>query len=226
MRRWWLFLLILSVGAAAPAQNAVEITAEPSHHLVLENPYVRVFSVEIAPHASTLVHSHHHDYFWVAIGAADVTSTVTGKPPQQTKVQDGETRFTPGNFAHKATNNAATPFRNVTIEVLKPGKLTATPESRGLELDHGLAVDTVMVKDGIRVRDVILQPGASLPQHTHKGPHLVIAVTARDMKATSARGSREVHQKPGESEWVPANTTHSITNIGKAPARYITFDFE
>src|SRR5438105_2898563 len=92
-------LLFLCFAVPVVAQEAVELTAEPSHHLVLENPYVRVFRVEVAPHATTLVHWHHRDYMWVAIGAADVTNIVTGKPPAKLKVQDGETRFTEGNFS-------------------------------------------------------------------------------------------------------------------------------
>jgi len=41
----------------------VEITSEPSHHQIFQNDYVRVFKVEIAPHAATLRHRHHYDYF-------------------------------------------------------------------------------------------------------------------------------------------------------------------
>ena len=49
------------------AQNAseLELTAEPHHHLALENEYVRVFKVEVAPHDATLMHTHHHDYIFV-----------------------------------------------------------------------------------------------------------------------------------------------------------------
>ena len=69
---------------------------------------VRWRLMEVAPHATTLVHWHRRDYMWVAIGAAEVTNIVTGKPPVKLKLQDGETRFTAGNFSHKATNDAAT----------------------------------------------------------------------------------------------------------------------
>ena len=64
------------------AQNAeVEITSEPSHHQILQNAYVRVFKVEIAPNAATLMHRHHHDYFFVALAPATISSEVPGKPP-------------------------------------------------------------------------------------------------------------------------------------------------
>ncbi len=226
MKRIIFLLLLCCVALPLTAQDAVEITAEPSHHQVLANDYVRVFKVEVAPHATTLVHWHRKDYMWVGIGASEVTNIVTGKAPAKLKIQDGEVHFTEGNFSHKATDDSNTPFRNVTIEVLKPGKAAANAESRGLELASGLAIDTVFVKDGVRVRDITMNPGVTLPQHTHHAPHLVVAVSTVDIKSVSARGERELHQKPGDIEWVPAGATHSLVNLGKAPARFITFEFE
>src|SRR5580704_18502949 len=109
------FLLTIAVASPTPAAE-VEITAEPLHHLALQNSYVRVFQVEIAPHAATLMHRHRHDYVFVTLGAAEISNEVAGKPPVTLKLQDGEVRAADGNFAHIARNLADTPFRNVTIE--------------------------------------------------------------------------------------------------------------
>src|SRR5437660_1111318 len=50
------FLLMVSSAVLLSAQTPeVEITAEPHHHLVVQNPFVRVFKVEVAPHAATLM---------------------------------------------------------------------------------------------------------------------------------------------------------------------------
>ena len=101
------------VGAEAPA---VELTAEPSHHLALENEQVRVFQVEVAPHASTLLHRHGHDYLFVTLGDARFTNEVQGKAPVEVKLADGETRFTPGDFAHTAKNLADRPFELIRVD--------------------------------------------------------------------------------------------------------------
>src|SRR5215467_9258020 len=90
-------------------QPAVPLTSEPSHHLVFSNDYVRIFRVEAAPGASTLVHRHDHDYFWVSIGPSDITNSVTGKPPVHADIADGEVRFVPGGFDHSVTNNSTQP---------------------------------------------------------------------------------------------------------------------
>lgn len=87
---------------AAQTTTDVEITAEPSHHLAIENEYVRVFQVEVAPHAPTFMHRHRHDYIFVTLGDTHISNEVEGRTPVDVKLADGDTRFAPGNFAHVA----------------------------------------------------------------------------------------------------------------------------
>jgi len=105
---------------AQQQQQPVEITSEPSHHLVFQNEYVRVFDVTVAPRATTLVHRHNHDYLFVTLGDSDVVSARVGEKPAALHLKDGEVRFTPGNFAHAAINESDRPFHNITIELLQP----------------------------------------------------------------------------------------------------------
>src|SRR4051812_45986009 len=85
---------------AKPA--VVPITQEEHHHLVLENDYVRVFHVEVAPHSETLYHQHDMDYVFVTLGDSVVESVRVGEKPMKLELKDGDTRFTKGGFAHKA----------------------------------------------------------------------------------------------------------------------------
>src|SRR4030081_3047439 len=73
-----LFLFLLIPFLAARTANEVEITSEPSHHFFLENEFVRVFKVEVAPHASTLLHRHRHAYVVVTLGDDHVSNEVEG----------------------------------------------------------------------------------------------------------------------------------------------------
>src|SRR5450755_4946164 len=131
MKRLLCFFVLLIPVLLAQTATEVEITSEPSHHLALENESVRVFNVEVAPHTSTLVHRHHHDYVFVTLGNARVSNEVEGKPPVELTFGDGETRFVPGNFAHVAKNLADQPFRNVTIELLQDETLRLRPSHWG-----------------------------------------------------------------------------------------------
>jgi len=121
MKRLFLVLgLLLSASLLAQAPTAVPIPQEPHHHLVLENEYVRVFRVSVPPHESTLLHQHDAPYLYVALGAADVINAVQGKPEVRLVMADGQLGYSPGHFAHIARNESATPFNNVTIELLRP----------------------------------------------------------------------------------------------------------
>ena len=81
-------LLLVACILCAQTTSEVEITAEPHHHLALQNQYVRVFKVEVAPHEATLMHRHHYDYIFVTLGASQVENDVAGKPPITLKVAD------------------------------------------------------------------------------------------------------------------------------------------
>src|SRR5215472_9078833 len=114
-----------ALGTQVQAQEPVplahaNVPGEPHHHLKIENEYVRVYYVEAPPHESTLLHQHDHDYIYVSLGPSDVVNAVLDKPEIHLQLKDGETHFTRGGFAHVARNLADTPFRNITIELLKP----------------------------------------------------------------------------------------------------------
>ncbi len=222
-------LLSAIVLAQTVAPSSVEITAEPSHHLVLQNEQLRAFQVEVRPHASTLLHHHAHDYIFVTLGASQVENDVEGKPPVSLKLQDGETRFVSGNFSHVAKNLADTPFRNVTVEFLKDGNGAAPAkwdEERGVDVFTGGSKDILFVKDGVRVSEFELQPGATVPRHHHNGPHLLIAVSDLEIRSdVEGKGAMPGSAKSGEVKWLPGGYTHTLTNVGKSAAKFVTLEF-
>jgi quercetin dioxygenase-like cupin family protein len=219
-------LLLLSTTLLFAQSPEVEITSEPSHHLALENAYVRVFKVEAPPHASTLVHWHRHDYMYVTLGDSYIENDVKGKPPVTLKFKDGETHYSPATFAHAAKNLADTPFRNVTIEFLKNDDSKWDPD-RGLSILHGGTIDILFVKDGARVSDIDLQPGGIIPEHTHTGPHLLVAVTDVDLEAKAAgKPATHLQLKAGDIKWIEGGITHTVINAGKQEARMITVEFK
>ena len=225
-----LFLFLLFPFLAAQTATEVEITAEPSHHFALENQYVRVFKVEVAPHTSTFMHRHRHDYVFVTLGDAHVSSEVEGKPPVELKLTDGETRFVAGNFAHVAKNLGDRPFRNATIELMQDEKLRQTPspwpDAEGEKTFPGGRSDILFVKDGVRVSEVNLEPGAVVPSHHHGGPHLLVAVSDLDLRS-DVEGISPVPGKfkSGDVKWLPGGYTNTLTNVGKRPARFLTVEF-
>jgi hypothetical protein len=222
--------------AAQSTDAAVEITNEPHHHLTFENQYVRVFNVEIAANTQTLTHWHHHDYIAVTLGDAEVANTLQGKPTLALKLPEGDTRFASGNFAHYVRVVGAQPFRNVTVELLQDESLRNSvaggkihwDEDRGLDiLDRGTK-QIVFVKDAVRATEFELQPGGVVPVHHHAGPHLLIAVSDLDLQEkylNHVHPPDPGHLKAGDHRWLPGGYSHSITNPGSKPAKFITLEF-
>jgi quercetin dioxygenase-like cupin family protein len=233
MNHRWLFFPALAVTVLAAAQilppPTIEITAEPNHHLMLENRFVRVFKVELAPHAAMIVHNHRHDYFFTSLGESHIENDVVGKPPALRTFRDGETFFVSGDFAHTAKNLSDQTFRVVAVELLQDDKSKPSPkwdEERGLHILEGGTRDILFVKDGVRASDLELQPGGVVPQHHHAGPHLVIAVTDLDLRSDVAgKAPTQVQLKAGEVAWAKGGATHTLTNIGKQNAKLITLEF-
>jgi quercetin dioxygenase-like cupin family protein len=223
-------MALLYACALAQSQQTVDITAEPSHHLVFQNQYLRAFDVTVAPKATTLVHRHEHDYVFVTLGDADLTNARVGEKPSGLQLKDGETRFTPGGFAHAAINNSARPFHNITIDLLQ----TATNVKRctescsvplPCEAKSCPSIERRISSDQWVMSFITMPPGASVEKHTHPMPHLVVAVSNVDL--TVDTGSSVSHSKLaiGGVAWVAAGVTHSVRNDTASAARFVTLEF-
>jgi len=234
--------------AAAPA--GVEITAEPFHHLVLKNKKVRVFSVEVPPRAATLLHRHKNDYVFVILGDSDVRNERQGEKPGALRLSDGDVRFSKGGFAHIARNLADAPFRNVTIEVLKPARgiisLATCDINEGIECGFcNIAPDGQQKCDwpgdmqalpeiekkeasyAVYQFTIHLEPGSTTGMHSHKADHLVVAVNDLELKnEVQGKPPETVRMKAGEVRWVKGGITHALTNLGKQPAWFVSFEFK
>lgn len=232
MKHRWLFFPLLAFAVLAAAQAAapiIEITAEPSHHLLFENPYARAFKIDLAPHAAMVVHHHRHDYIFTVLGASKIENDIVGKDPFLRTFQEGETVFVPGPFAHTATNLTDKPFEVVAVELMgnDPAQLSHKwDEDRALHILNGGTQDILFVKDGVRASDLQLNPGGVLPKHHHDGPHVVIAITDLHLRSdVEGKGPSQIEMKAGAAAWVQGGATHTLTNVGSQNARLITLEF-
>jgi hypothetical protein len=224
-------LLVMAVMVAAQTAPEVEITAEPHHHLTMENKAVRVFNVQVDPNTETLTHWHRHDYISITLGQAEITNSVQGKSPVAVKFQDGDTRFSPAPFAHFVRCTGSQPFRNVTVEILQDGSLrnTKSPwnpeqnEDRALNTFDGGTQQIFFVKDAIRASEIELQPSAATTRRPHPGPKLLIALNDFDLRKGEAKKSD--HFKTGDSKWFEARDSQVLSNSGTSPARFVTLEF-
>lgn len=96
------------------------VSAEPHHRLVLQNDFTHVYNVMVPPLDATLLHQHDLPYLYVTLGPAELVNAVAGHPEAHLTLQDGETHYNPGHFAHVVRTDSGLPFHNVTIELVHP----------------------------------------------------------------------------------------------------------
>jgi hypothetical protein len=177
---------------------------------------VRVLDDTVPGFDGTLFHIHENPYFWISIGPATLRAVTLGsKDVVELDATDGQVRYSPV-VTHRVGNIAATPFRNITVQlqarddVSPAGSVLATPKPTGYQAKP--ALDNELV----RVERLILEPGQSTGRYTLPRSGLLIA--AHDGMISVERPGSTAHRvemKAGDFEWHTGPATHTITNIGK-----------
>ena len=203
----------LAQGAPPPAYSIPAIR-EPHHDVKLENRYVRVLDVTVPPYDSTLIHIHENPYVYVSIGPATLKAQVLGSSEFTDLIlKDGEVRFSPV-VTHRVGNIAATPFRNITIQIqgrddTQPAN--APPAAPAKAKGSSPVVDN----DLITVDRLVLDPGESTGLHTHGRSSLLVAVHEGAIRLDrEPTPSIRLTMRPGEFEWHTGPVSHSLTNAG------------
>jgi len=107
----------LSSQVTGASTTPVPISAEPHHRPVLLNDFVHVYNVGVPPLDATLLHQHDLPYLYVTLGQAEIVNAVVGQPQVNMTLEDGETHYNPGHFAHLVRTDSGLPFHNITVEL-------------------------------------------------------------------------------------------------------------
>jgi quercetin dioxygenase-like cupin family protein len=242
MKRLFLVLaLLFSVSLLAQAPEPMPLAhgntpGEPHHHLKIENEYVRVYYVEVPPHENTQLHQHDHDYLFVTLGDSDVINAVRDNPEVHLVLKDGETHFTRGGFAHVARNLADTPFRNVTIELLKPqgearnlcGQIVSNAASGPCEKGAINRYFSIFAEPQLETAELKLDL-------VHHDPKTESTVTGRAGSLLIVLNNSELQIKlegkptrilyGGEVVWLPARSRTGVSNPSEKPSSYFQLYF-
>jgi quercetin dioxygenase-like cupin family protein len=117
---WFAVLCFLVSPLAAQDPSVITMDQEPHHHLSLQNEYVKVFNVEVAPGDSIILHRHDQDTVAIAIGEQLVTVGIPGKPDVHQKNADAQVRLQRGGYVHSTRVDGDTPYHTVAVELLHP----------------------------------------------------------------------------------------------------------
>src|SRR5579884_337968 len=226
-------LAVLALTAMAQqAQAPVAITAEPHHHLVVDNKYVRAFAFSVNPGDTTLMHKHEHDYLGIFIGDSTGTNTKEGGQPTPATFKDGDVKFAAAGVVHAVAGTGSAPVRNATIELLQP---TTNPKACTESCAVSIPCDSAdkskcatgnkaFSSDQWTVTIFTLPVGSKYAEHTHAGPYLTVELTDSDVTMNVKGKSSKAHSKAGDIKWHEPET-HSVTNTGKTPAKVAVLKF-
>lgn len=214
--------------AGAPA-TPVPINSEPHHRLVLRNDYTRVYSVMVPPLDATLLHEHDSPYLYVTLGPADLVNAVVGQPEVHLVLQDGDTRYSPGHFAHLVRTDSGMAFHNITMELVHPqgtarnlckgvmpGPIGECPrEAAAGKKSSAEAGDDVVPyfeTDEVRVELVKVGSGTDYSEEAPREHALLVALTGANLDANLG-GEHIQFLHAGDILWMPAGMRRRVLDF-------------
>ena len=232
-----ILLVSYAVSAQAPATAPVALKKEPHHHLLFENDYVRVWAFGIKGHDATLLHNHDLPYLGIAIGAADFVNAVTGKPETHATLTDGQISYSKGGFSHLVRTETDTPFRNLTIELLRPqgtarnrctNVIADSPIDCPQTTSSALAAGTTLA---FETDEIALQSGEVSSIFRIFGadtaPGRVLAVLDQSELNVETPGQPAKKLHSGEAVWLNPGAAATFVNSGeRATARFVLITFK
>ena len=233
----------------AASQAPVPLSEEPHHRLVLQNDFTRVYYVMVPPLDTTLLHQHDLPYLYVTLGPADIINAIVGKPELHQILQDGETHYSPGHFAHVARTDSGMQFQNVTIELVHPqgtlknlckdvlpGAPLDCPEQKPPAADSktkkGQPEPTAPTEDvpyfetdEIRVDLHKVSSGNDYVDATPKTDALLVALTDANLDANLG-GEHSSFLHGGDVLWLPAAKHRRIVDFLGTRSRFLLISFK
>jgi hypothetical protein len=225
----------------------VPISEEPHHRLVLQNDFTRVYDVTVPPLDTTLLHQHDLPYLYVTLGPADIINAIVGKPELHQILQDGETHYSPGHFAHVARTDSGVQFQNVTIELVHPqgspknlckdvlpgaplncpGPPAAGDTSKGKTSQPGRVADDVpyFETEEIRVDLHKVSSGNDYVEATPKTEALLVALSDANLDANLG-GEHTTFLHVGDVLWMPAGKHRRIIDFLGTKSSFLLISFK
>ncbi len=225
-------LLCLLGSVTAQTQDAVDITSESHHHLLLENDKVRVFAVTVGAHDSAQFTHHEHNYVVVTLQDCEIASWAEGQAGVITyRYNQNDIRFFFGGPARTMRNDTPNEYHNLTIEFLNPKVTTYGYQPAAGRWEYGSSAlpppvdprakfaDSMPLGEAT-VKDVQLLPDDAYPVPEKEAAELVLALSDLDLKT---KGDR-IRKSQGELAWIEPGRKSELVNNGTEPARFVLIE--
>lgn len=217
--------------------TGIAMKDDPAFHPELENDTVKIFRVEVVPHASSSLDSHDHDYLVFALSKSNFK--VAGEMHTfSMQMATGDIQVLKGGYPQRLVNLEDTPLQLVILEAAKgiaPDKATcglSAAECTDGEFgndDKGnpFTDSTLFETPTMKVSRIDLGGNATLPKQNFVTSHVLVALA--DMKLNdqpAGKDAKEVPLKAGEVFWYEGAVETQLTNLGDQNAPIITVEFK
>ncbi len=207
--------------------KVVSVEDEPLHRVVFQNQSVRVFDVVLRPGDVSLFHRHTHDMAGISIIDTPSWEEVLGGERKDTPAdKDGEAWFVQHEgtqFVHRVANTGDRIAHYAAVEILYPPRTNS--DASTLEPLAGFSTQLANLR--VRISRVVLQPGESTREHSHKARYVLIAVgSGRIVERSGNAPTKSIEVAPGFVSWGEQPTSHAVVNTGGAPLELDEIDFK
>lgn len=213
-------------GQEPPPAAVLELTKEPHHKLLFENPQVRVFRIELQPDEGTLPHRHERPYAYLSLHPATIANEVRGRSPVIVDLDAGEVHTSKGRFTLAERNKSPIPADLLFIVAARDNIGDFAAPMGGFRY-HDAAFGELFQLPDMRAYSMVIAAGGRTEKHEERFDRLVVAISDLKLREdVPQQPSSEISMKAGEIKWFPRGTNHATTNTGNSPATFITFEFQ
>lgn len=206
------------------AKAPIDISKEPHHTLLFENPSVRVFRLKLHPNEATVTHRHSNFYAFVSLQPVNISNEVRGRQPISTHLDAGEVRTSKGGFSLAERNISSVPAELIVVESLKSDS-SGFSEPMAFRF-HDSAQGELFESGAVRAYDMIMAVGGRTEKHKESYDRLLIALSDVDLhEETEGQPPSETKMRAGEVLWIARGLTHATTNVGLTAAHFIVLEF-
>lgn len=207
-RKYLILPCVLATLVHHTAFSQIPVRMEPRHKMVLENAYLRLLNVHIAPGDTSLYHIHATPSVVIILTQSLIGSQQIGKLPSAPgEVTPGITDYKDyGNhpLIHRVWNQGPDTFHVMDIELLRkqPDTIPWPDFPTG-------SMSLNWEKPLVRCFHLTLNAGSACQLPPSNCPHLLVMI-----HGTARTGNTDID--PGDYKWIPAQKEVTITTRGPA----------
>jgi hypothetical protein len=221
--------------SGAQGQSAIPLKSEPHHHLLLHNDFVNVYSVQVQPRDSVLLHKHDFDAIGIMLDDAVIIVRVPGKSDSRQKVGGGQLRLQQAGYVHSTVIDGDAAYRNVTVELLLPQQerrnicasvISAQPLNCPSALPDGAALSEQpqFETNQTKISLIRLKQQQSVTLDASAQSRLIVVLD--DAATVTSVNSPSKALRSGNVLWRDGNSpSETFKNDGSKEIRFVTFVF-